>query len=153
MSLCSSLIHLRTMASIPKPWACVCSRSPLGIESECGCNPYGLISLRHGMNSRKRSSLDTSHWAKRHNLRTKLPATKLPALGPIKSVIGCPMWKTASHNCFIPDVKCCWHTTSPLATSVGIRCENSFSTYVKCHSCSCGITTNSTLPVINYLSA
>ncbi|AES86903.1 hypothetical protein MTR_4g016760 [Medicago truncatula] len=36
----------------------------------------------------------------------------------------------------IPDVKCYGHTTSPLVTSVGTRCEMSISTDVKCHFCS-----------------
>lgn len=57
-------------------------------------------------------------------------------LSHIKSVIGCPMWKITYHKGFKPDVKCHWHTTSPLLTSVGTQCEKSISTDVKCHFCS-----------------
>jgi hypothetical protein len=46
------------------------------------------------------------------------------------------MWKTTYHNGSLPDVKCYGHSTSPLVTSAGTRCEKSISTDVKCHFCS-----------------
>jgi len=47
--LCNSLIRLSAMASIPKPFACVCSLSPSEIEPELGCSLCRQIPLRHGM--------------------------------------------------------------------------------------------------------
>ena len=47
-----------------------------------------------------------------------------------------PMWITTYHNGYVLDGKCYGHTTSPLVTSVGTRCEKSISTDVKCHFCS-----------------
>lgn len=46
------------------------------------------------------------------------------------------MWKTTYNHCYIPDVKCGRHTTSPLVTSDGTQCEKSILNDVKCYFCS-----------------
>jgi len=46
------------------------------------------------------------------------------------------MTKSIYHIGYVPDVKSSGHSTSPLETSAGTRCEKSIFTDVKCHFCS-----------------